>query len=149
MTAIATSAPPRKRNTMCSTTHQNRLRTPAPASIYGYECVDGKAKKYVKRESTLTRGKKRAVSASRNDPYEWIKCCNASCGKWRAILRIMDAKKVMEKSGPDGERYCVMNMWDEKIASCAAPQERKSICRQRAVRHGSCRMQHDDIKIKR
>jgi hypothetical protein len=55
---------------------------------------------YEARQPTLTRGKKRAVSASRNDPYEWIKCCNASCGKWQAILRITDAtRRSWKKQG--------------------------------------------------
>jgi hypothetical protein len=78
---------------------------------------------YEARQPAMTRGKKRAAASSSKDPYEWVRCCNPSCGKWRAILRIMDAKSnVMEKTA-DGEWYCVMNTWDEKTASCAAPQE--------------------------
>mmetsp|Transcript_10337 Transcript_10337/g.29473 ORF Transcript_10337/g.29473 Transcript_10337/m.29473 type:complete len:416 (+) Transcript_10337:192-1439(+) len=78
---------------------------------------------YESRQPTLTRGKKRQVTTSAKEPYEWIRCCNPSCGKWRAILRTMDAKtNVMDRTN-DGEWYCVMNTWDEKIASCAAPQE--------------------------
>lgn len=78
---------------------------------------------YESRQPTLTRGKKRAASTSSKDPYEWIRCCNPSCGKWRAILRIMDAKGTVIDRTTDGEWYCVMNTWDEKMASCAAPQE--------------------------
>ena len=79
---------------------------------------------YESRQPTLTRGKKRnAVSASSTNPYEWVRCCNPSCGKWRALLRIMDAKGSVVDRTTDGEWYCVMNNWDEKMASCAAPQE--------------------------
>ena len=72
---------------------------------------------------TLTRGKKRSVTSNTKEPYEWIRCCNPSCGKWRVILKIMDAKQTIIDRTTDGEWYCVMNTWDEKTASCAAPQE--------------------------
>ena len=75
------------------------------------------------RQPTQTRGKKKAAAASAKDPYEWVRCCNPACGKWRAILRIMDAKANVIERAKDGEWYCVMNTWDEKMASCAAPQE--------------------------
>lgn len=78
---------------------------------------------YESRQPTLTRGKKRATASSSKDPYEWVRCCNPSCGKWRAILRMMDAKTNVVDRTVDGEWYCVMNNWDEKTASCAAPQE--------------------------
>jgi CW-type Zinc Finger len=78
---------------------------------------------YETRQPTLTRGKKRASTSSSKDPYEWVRCCNPSCGKWRAILRFMDAKTNVIDRTTDGEWYCVMNTWDEKMASCAAPQE--------------------------
>lgn len=78
---------------------------------------------YEARQPTLTRGKKRAAASSSKEPYEWIRCCNPSCGKWRALLRIMDAKSNVIDRTTDGEWYCVMNTWDEKTASCAAPQE--------------------------
>ena len=57
------------------------------------------------------------------EPLEWIRCCNPSCGKWRAILRTMDAKQNVIDRTLDGEWYCVMNTWDEKAASCGAAQE--------------------------
>lgn len=76
---------------------------------------------YEARQPTLTRGKKRSATSTSKDPYEWIRCCNPSCGKWRMVLRSMEAKTVIERSS--GEWYCVMNVWDEKVASCAAPQE--------------------------
>jgi len=78
---------------------------------------------YESRLPTLTRGKKRSVASSSKEPHEWIRCCNPSCGKWRAILRIMDAKQNVIDRTCNGEWYCVMNTWDEKTASCAAPQE--------------------------
>jgi len=73
------------------------------------------------RMPTMTRGKRRNATGAK-DPYEWVRCCNPSCGKWRALLRSMDAASVME-SARNGEWYCVLNTWDEKTASCAAPQE--------------------------
>lgn len=78
---------------------------------------------YESRLPTLTRNKKRSVASSSKEPHEWIRCCNPSCGKWRAILRIMDAKQNVIDRTNNGEWYCVMNTWDEKTASCAAPQE--------------------------
>lgn len=78
---------------------------------------------YETRQPTLTRGKKRAAVNNTKDAYEWIRCCNPSCGKWRAVLRIMDAKTNVLDRTTNGEWYCVMNNWDEKVASCAAPQE--------------------------
>jgi len=77
---------------------------------------------YEARQPTLTRGKKKAVTSSK-EPYEWVRCCNPSCGKWRCLLRIMDAKQQVVDRVTDKEWYCVMNTWDEKMASCAAPQE--------------------------
>ena len=78
---------------------------------------------YEARQPTQTRGKKKATTSSAKDPYEWVRCCNPACGKWRAILRFMDAKTSVMDRAKDGEWYCVMNTWDEKMASCAAPQE--------------------------
>ena len=77
---------------------------------------------YEARQPTLTRGKKKSATSSK-EPFEWVRCCNPSCGKWRAVLRIMDAKQSVVDQTADGEWYCVMNTWDEKTASCAAPQE--------------------------
>jgi len=78
---------------------------------------------YESRLPTMTtRGKKRSATTSAKEPYEWVRCCNPSCGKWRALLRFMDASTVMETC-KNGEWYCVLNTWDEKAASCAAPQE--------------------------
>jgi len=73
------------------------------------------------RLPTMTRGKRRNATNPK-DPYEWIRCCNPSCGKWRAVLRSMDASSVIDVAR-NGEWYCVLNTWDEKTASCAAPQE--------------------------
>ena len=48
---------------------------------------------------------------------EWVQCCDPNCGKWRALHRSMDSSSLQLK-----EWYCVMNSWDEALASCAAPQ---------------------------
>ena len=77
---------------------------------------------YEGRQPTMTRGKKRSATSSSKEPYEWIRCCNPSCGKWRALLKVMDSKSLFSVC-KDGEWYCVQNTWDEKMASCAAPQE--------------------------
>jgi len=76
---------------------------------------------YESRLPTMTRGKRRNTTNAK-DPYEWVRCCNPSCGKWRAVLRSMDAASVID-GAKNGEWYCVLNTWDEKSASCAAPQE--------------------------
>jgi len=65
--------------------------------------------------SHATRGKKRPLCEQ-----EWIQCCDPNCGKWRALHRSMDVHSLLEKHT---EWYCVMNSWDEALASCAAPQE--------------------------
>lgn len=76
---------------------------------------------YESRLPTMTRGKRRNTTSAK-DPYEWVRCCNPSCGKWRAVLRSMDASSVID-AAKNGKWYCVLNTWDEKTASCAAPQE--------------------------
>ena len=77
---------------------------------------------YEARLPTMTRRKWKTNSNKPSEPYEWVRCCSPSCGKWRAILKIMDASSVIERA-KNGEWYCVLNTWDEKFASCAAPQE--------------------------
>ena len=77
---------------------------------------------YEGRQPNMTRGKKRSATTLSKEPYEWIRCCNPSCGKWRVLLRVMDSKSLISTC-KDGEWYCVQNTWDEKMASCAAPQE--------------------------
>lgn len=62
-----------------------------------------------------TRGKKRPLSEQ-----EWIQCCAPNCGKWRALHRSMEARTILEKHPV---WFCVMNTWDEAMASCSAPQE--------------------------
>lgn len=70
-----------------------------------------------KRNST---GQQQQNSSTCKDPYDWIQCANPNCGKWRALLRSMDIKTFLASGRA---WYCVMNTWDEKCASCAAPQE--------------------------
>jgi len=77
---------------------------------------------YEARQSIMTRGKRRSAVAGAKEPYQWIRCCNPSCGKWRSLLRCIDATSLIDNC-KHGEWYCVLNTWDEKMASCAAPQE--------------------------
>lgn len=75
--------------------------------------------------SAVTRGRKRKAD------FDWIKCCNPSCGKWRAVsVRGMDYSAMFSKLNSKGgwkskDTYwtCAMNTWDETTASCAALQE--------------------------
>ncbi|CBN78420.1 conserved unknown protein [Ectocarpus siliculosus] len=63
--------------------------------------------------SMSTRGKRKAPSQA-----QWVRCQN--CGKWRALLRCMDASLFL---GHGQQFYCLMNTWNESLASCSAPQE--------------------------
>jgi CW-type Zinc Finger len=49
----------------------------------------------------------------------WVQCCNQNCGKWRHVWR------APNDAGLDGSRlwFCVMNTFDDRVASCGAPQE--------------------------
>lgn len=51
---------------------------------------------------------------------DWIRCSNATCGKWRSCLRSMDARLLKEMNPV---WYCWMNSWDDTRSSCSAPQE--------------------------
>ena len=62
----------------------------------------------------LTRPKKRRL-----DDVEYIQCCDPTCGKLRAVSSWIDGKALAAR----GEWFCVMNNWDEAVASCAAPEE--------------------------
>jgi hypothetical protein len=50
-------------------------------------------------------------------PYTWLRC--SGCGKWRCVGRGVKA----EDETKGGKWFCVMNWWDEKIASCGAREE--------------------------
>lgn len=77
----------------------------------------------------MTRNRKRKLDV------EWIRCCNPSCGKWRAISRGIDTSAMLKKLNKNkrfgGEPlwFCSMNAWDDPTASCAAPQEPLWNCR--------------------
>ena len=72
----------------------------------------------------------------------WLQCDDPSCGKWRAILRIMDAKGNVIEGCHNGEWYCVMNTWDEKMASCCAQARRNSLGAIRSNCGALCRGRH-------
>ncbi|GMH95480.1 hypothetical protein TrVE_jg9151 [Triparma verrucosa] len=79
------------------------------------------------QRSTRLKTEKAEIEG-RGQPYTWIKCDNPNCGKWRALAKGMEIKDIMTpkpfyyKNCPD-KWYCVQNWWDEKLSSCAAPQE--------------------------
>jgi len=52
---------------------------------------------------------------------EWIQCADASCGKWRSVPYFMDADSLLRRC--NNSWYCVLNTWDDSIASCSAPQD--------------------------
>lgn len=58
-------------------------------------------------------------SSSRTGDVEWLRCCSATCGKWRACPRALNTRD-MKKNQP---WFCWMASWDETKASCTAPQE--------------------------
>lgn len=104
-------------NTPESATDQ-RTRKHLRLWVRRLQCNDA----YEARLPTMTRKMKKLNASSAKDPYEWVRCCNPSCGKWRSLLKVMDASSVIE-SAKNGQWFCVLNTWDEKTASCAAPQE--------------------------
>ena len=55
----------------------------------------------------MTRKMKKLNVSSAKDPYEWVRCCNPSCGKWRSLLRVMDASSIIE-SAKHGEWFCIV-----------------------------------------
>mmetsp|Transcript_1230 Transcript_1230/g.1578 ORF Transcript_1230/g.1578 Transcript_1230/m.1578 type:complete len:152 (+) Transcript_1230:1093-1548(+) len=125
MTPSAPNAPLRKKNTT-PPPPPNPPQTTAPENTSASGSAASNATTPTARvvaHKLVPDTKKRSSSTTASkEPYEWVRCCNPSCGKWRAILRFMEASAVIE-SAKNGEWYCVQNTWDEKIASCAAPQE--------------------------
>jgi len=92
--------------------------------------------------SSMTRGNNSSSSYrggqnKRKLDCEWIRCCNPSCGKWRAIARGIDSGIMLKRlkknqkiaGGENSLWFCSMNSWDETQASCAAPQEPLWNCR--------------------
>jgi hypothetical protein len=52
---------------------------------------------------------------------EWVQCKSQSCGKWRAMPPFIQGGALLRSC--NNQFYCVLNYWDESLASCAAPQE--------------------------
>jgi len=88
--------------------------------LHCHEAYETRLQSTKKRTAILSGSMSSSLSSK--EPYEWVRCCNPSCGKWRMLLRSMDASSVIDKC-KNGEWYCVMNTWDEKAASCGATQE--------------------------
>jgi len=75
-------------------------------------------------ESEKKLSKMRAGKNTRVDPgqkIEWICCSSSSCGKWRPIPTYLKSSAILESCG--NQWFCVLNSWDEAVASCGAPQE--------------------------
>lgn len=75
-------------------------------------------------ESEKKLSRTRAGKSTRVDPgqtVEWIQCSNPCCGKWRPLPTYMKSSAVLESC--NSKWYCVLNSWDEAVASCGAPQE--------------------------
>jgi hypothetical protein len=117
-----------------------RMNCDAPEESYvdiADEPLKNFFKKWVKRLKNTERAEHRLppTASTRNrrkkPEVEWIRCCNPTCGKWRAIsVRGMDSAALLSRLNAKGKWggrtiswYCAMNTWDETTASCAAPQE--------------------------
>jgi len=75
-------------------------------------------------ESEKKLSRSRAGKNLRVDPsqkVEWVQCSSQSCGKWRPLPPYMKSSSILESC--NGKWYCVLNSWDEAVASCGAPQE--------------------------
>lgn len=100
----------------CNEAYESRMARSGKSSVSG--------KRSTSSSSSVSGGVSSSIGAPYDPatPLEWVRCCNPSCGKWRALLRGMDASSVIAACD-GGEWYCVMNQWDEKAASCGAAQE--------------------------
>lgn len=86
-------------------------------------------KYWVNRLNSMTECEKklsrsRAGKNLRIDPsqkIEWIQCSNPNCGKWRPLPLYMKSSAILDSC--NSQWYCVLNSWDEAMASCGAPQE--------------------------
>eukprot|EP01035_Chromulina_nebulosa_P018960 gene18960-24770_t len=123
----------------CELNIYDNTRNSCDAPEENYKQTDGQLKSFVRLwvkrlrngdraesklpPAALTRGRKRKLET------EWIRCCNPSCGKWRAVLRSIDTQTMLRKLNDNkwdtknALWFCSMNSWDETTASCAAPQE--------------------------
>ena len=90
-----------------------RLRSHLKQWVRRLQCAD-KAQERLPT-SAATRGRKRPPGE-----VEWVQCSAPNCGKWRALGRAMEGRSIVERHR---EWFCVLNTWDEALASCAAPQE--------------------------
>jgi len=110
-----------------------RMKGDAPDKQGRVSHRDAKLRPYFKywvhRLNSLTECEKR-LSRSRTgknlrlDPsqkIEWIRCSNPNCGKWRPLPLYMKSSAILASC--NNQWYCVLNSWDEAMASCGAPQE--------------------------
>jgi len=78
-------------NTAPETVADQRTRKHIRLWVRRLQCNEA----YEAKLPTMTRQKKKSISSAK-EPYDWIKCCNPSCGKWRAILKFMDKQTIID-----------------------------------------------------
>lgn len=110
-----------------------RMKSEAPDKQGRVSHRDTKLRPYMKywvtrlnamNEAEKKLSRTRAGKTVRADPdqqVEWVQCCNPSCGKWRSLPPYLKPSAVLDSC--DRKWYCVLNSWDEAIASCGAAQE--------------------------
>ncbi|KAL7538568.1 hypothetical protein ACHAXR_008642 [Thalassiosira sp. AJA248-18] len=110
-----------------------RLKGDAPDKQGRVSHRDAKLRPYFKywvnRLNSMAESEKklsrfRVGKNTRVDPdqkIEWIQCSSPSCGKWRPLPPYMKSSAILESC--NNKWFCVLNSWDEALASCGAPQE--------------------------
>jgi len=66
------------------------------------------------------------ASSGRNQKFNWIRCCNPGCTRWRVLSNIVPPNPsalLNPLVHTDMEWFCWMNSWDNSLASCAAPED--------------------------
>ncbi len=94
-------------------------------------------------EGRLPMSTRRQKKSSRN--LEWVQCASASCGKFRSLPPFLTGPALLRSC--NNTFFCVLNYWDESLASCAAPQETRLMEVQE--QYGYSRPQQQKVQGKR
>ncbi|GMI45956.1 hypothetical protein TrCOL_g663 [Triparma columacea] len=94
-----------------------RLRPHLGHVVRRLMCGDGAEQ----RGSSLNTRRSRKLAHE----LEWVQCSSSSCGKWRALPAFLNGGQLLKSC--NNTFFCVLNYWDESLASCAAPQETRLI----------------------